>query len=248
MKASTVPALFFLQAVFWILSARRLESRDISGGKYVTSVSIWLLLLAIWAGVTSVFSLTGVYVSASILGLYPGLWLPMVPVVLSAGLLAVWPSFRVSMTAIASDSASGSLVAVHALRLAAIGGLYKAMRGQMPAAFTYGVGVPDVLFGLSALVLSSRGGSRLPAVRLILWNLIGLAVIVPSAPLLFQLSLPGPAYRIAAIPNGLALLEFPMVLAPTLVVPLFTFTNALVAGTLWLEGGLGSLERTSRSR
>lgn len=66
-----------------------------------------------------------------------------------------------------------------------------------------------------------------------LWNLVGALVIVPSAPVLLQLGLPGPLQVFPATPDARAVFSFPMSIAPMIGVPLLVLTNLCVAWRLW---------------
>jgi len=63
----------------------------------------------------------------------------------------------------------------------------------------------------------------------IIINLIGFIIIVPFAVILINVGLPGPLYMIEESPSLKTIFEFPMVLAPTLVVPIFAMVNLFVA-------------------
>ena len=102
--------------------------------------------------------------------------------------------------------------------------------------FVLPVGVPDLLFGsLSLLLMLSYGKTGNSRRALIGWNLLALAVLA-AAPALMQMGLPGPLYVFSTQPDARALFEFPMVLAPTLVVTLLFFMNGWHAFVLWSAG------------
>ena len=65
------------------------------------------------------------------------------------------------------------------------------------------------------------------------WNLIGAAVIVPAAPILLQLGLPGPLQVFTGLPDARAVFTYPMSIAPMIGVPLFVMVNLWVAWRLW---------------
>ena len=84
------------------------------------------------------------------------------------------------------------------------------------------VGIPDFLFGLSALIvgwllLRKAVGTRF----LMIWNLIGAAIILLPTFLLMNYFMNEPGF--------IFIFEFPMVLAPSIVVPIFIFLNFLLA-------------------
>jgi len=233
MNFSSVPFLFLLQIAFWLWLTRSTYARQQLTKSQALSIMIWLLMLVAWSFVTSALSINGTYVSPGFLKLLPGFWLPLIPVVLTAGLYASWPTFKNALTHIVANTPLQTFILIQALRIAAIGGLYKASQGLMPAAFVYVVGIPDLLYGISALVLAGAADYKSISARLLgIWNLVGIAVIVMTAPFAMQMSLPGPMYIFQNLPDAQALLAFPMVLAPTLVVPFFIIINAVVANHL----------------
>ena len=122
------------------------------------------------------------------------------------------------------------LIYFHALRLSAIGTAFETARGTFPQSFELAVGVPDLLFGLSALYVGKRASEGSISRRAVgWWSLAGALVIIPSAPLVAQMGLPGMLQVFTAEPSATALFVYPMVLAPTLIVPLFVLFNLLTA-------------------
>lgn len=232
---STTPFLAAFLGCFWLFTAFRVCARN--GGartEFVTAL-IWLGSLAIVGVAVSWLSIIGVFQRSGFFAVLPGFWVPMIPLLISGGMLLILPPFRRALWAISTQVPARAFVAVHALRIAALGGVLKGFSGLLPASFTLPVGIPDLVFGISAMLLSifwPRGG--LGPRALIAWNLIGIGVILP-APLLMQMGLPGPLYTWTSAPDARALFEFPMVLAPTLIVPIFIFTNAVHVVVLWLS-------------
>lgn len=64
---------------------------------------------------------------------------------------------------------------------------------------------------------------------MIFFVVVGAAIIILLAGLLLQMGLPGSMQVFTSIPSTIALFEFPMVLAPTLVVPLLVGFNLLAS-------------------
>jgi CheY-like chemotaxis protein len=127
---------------------------------------------------------------------------------------------------------SGHLDRYRYADIVAIGTIIKAVAGQFPAYFAFLVGAPDLLFGLSALILGWQASVRNLSQRfLIAWNLIGVAVILPAAPLI-QLGLPGPIQIFTSEPTAEKLFDFPMVLAPSIIVPTLVLLNLVTAWRL----------------
>lgn len=233
MTLSTLPFLCAALIAFWLwIAVRRTHGHRFDAAERGALI-VWIGILVVWGMVTSWLALTNYYHAAAFLRLLPGLWLPLVPMALTVVWLLVSPAFRRTLYA-AVNATPRAFVAIHGLRVAAVGSLYKAYHGGFPDFFAYPVGIPDFLFGLSAIVLALRYESSHSPIALIAWNLVGIAVILP-APILLQLGLPGPLHMFTDMPDGRALFEFPMVLAPTVVVPLFVTMNAIQATVVWLH-------------
>ena len=120
----------------------------------------------------------------SLMDRIPLLWQACVlMMILGIGLLA--KSLRSAQRGIARATPFHWLIFIQAMRIGAIGSIVKALRGDITSTFPLWVGIPDFLFGLSALFVGwlflkksiSNG-------FLIAWNLIGAAIILlPLAPM-----------------------------------------------------------------
>jgi len=235
---STVPLLFAVQ-----LSAIALATRHaIRAGHLARPAWIGVLMgvLVLWAVASTWLALSGVYESQAFLAAYPLVWLPFVPVVAVALILVLFRPARDAVRALIDGTPTTWLIGIHALRLLAIGTLIKAWSDAFARSFALWVGIPDLLFGLSALVmvwLAARG--RVTPPGLLAWSLLGVLVILPGAPLVGQMGLPGLLHAIKETPSITTLFAFPMVLAPSLVVPIFVMMNLLVA--------IGVIERSVES-
>ena len=114
------------------------------------------------------------------------------------------------------------LTGIHMVRILALGAVIKAAHGLFPEMFAWYVGIPDFLFGLSAVLLTLRGRLRPPRRgMLIAWNFLGAMVIL--------LPVNGLMHRYMDAPLFEALFMFPMALAPTFLVPTLVMLNLLVA-------------------
>ena len=81
-----------------------------------------------------------------------------------------------------------------------------------------------------AVAVFSSGAPESIFPRTALTERFGKPVIVPAAPLLLQLGLPGPLQVFAGQPDARVVFSFPMSIAPMIGVPLFVLANLLVAG------------------
>lgn len=235
---STLPLLCLLLAVFWLRQSLLAKTAGRISSAEILSLLVWLLGLAVWGVVTTKLANSGFYRRPDFLALLPGFWVPMIPVGLTMAFM-ILPSFRAALVGVVNHQPR-AFVAVQALRIGAIGGVVKGLTGLLPPAFALGVGIPDLLFGLSALWLGlAWPGRRVPPRTLVLWNVVGMVIILLPAPILFQLALPGKLQIFMGSPDARVLLDYPMVLAPTLVVPLLVTMNGILAMTVHsgLESG-----------
>jgi len=232
MKFSTVPFLFIMLIVLFTINVRRVRIQGKLDQFGARMIYFLIVILVCWGIASSTLAITGVYLSPSFLTLLPGFWLPFVPFILAIGGVLIFSRLRSALRRVVDHTPWHWLVFIHTPRVLAIGTIIKAINGEFPKYFALLVGIPDLLFGLSAFFLGIRMYRRPISRRaLILWNLIGVAVILPAAPL-FQMGLSGPIQIFTSQPTAERMLEFPMVLAPSLVVPMFVLLNNLVAWRL----------------
>ncbi len=233
MTFSSVPLLFMAICAFWLWAARHAERCGNITAAQARAIYVWLALLTGWGIVTASLALRGGYSSVAFYRMLPGFWVPLAPVALSIVLLLAWPAFRTALWIIAESTSPRAFLLVHCLRIAAIGGIIKASHGLLPWSFVLPVGIPDFLFGLLSLLLMLAHGKDGYSRRVLIgWNLLGIAVLA-AAPVLMQMGLPGRLYVFDSQPDARTLFEFPMVLAPTLVVTLLFFMNGWHAFVLW---------------
>ena len=231
------PFLMAIQLVFLLGLASR-QARVDPAGLSMRPVYLLVLWLAAFGVLTSVLGARDVYLSEALLATLPGLWLPGVVVVAAVLPVSLFGALRDGLRAIVDHTPWHWFAFFHGLRIAAIGTAYRTAIGEFPPSFEYGVGVPDLLFGVSALWIGMRAKrGQLSERAFLIWNLIGVGVIVPAAPILLQLGLPGPIQVFTSIPDARAVLTYPMSIAPLMCVPLFVLAN------LWLAWRL--LERRS---
>lgn len=190
--------------------------------------SVYLLLLAFlaWTVTSLVLGLKGIHSSPWLMERVPLLWQAVVPVVIMAiGLLCSRP-LRSALRGIASGTPGHWLVFFQALRIGALGGVIKGFRGEITSSFFFWVGIPDFVFGVSALIVGWLVMREAVAARaLMIWNLVGAAIIlVPTF---------GFMHYFMNEPGFIFIFQFPMVLAPSIVVPIFVFINVLSAWRFW---------------
>ena len=236
MALSTIPFLLAGLVGFVGCLALRADRRGaITGGDRLTIWSVLAILVA-WAVASALLASSGAYMSPGLLKWMPGLWLPTVPFVIVGVALGLFRNLGRALVAILDVTPPHWLIYVHAVRMIAIGTLVKTINGTFPLFFEIGVGIPDLLFGLSApgIVWAMRRGA-IGWRGLALWNLIGFAVVVLPALPLMQMGLPGPLEVFDGPPASEALLVYPMALAPTVVVPIFLMLNLWATAWLFLR-------------
>lgn len=230
MKLSMLPLLIFVELfAIWFVTqrARRLDAISRAGSSLI---NVMLVLLAIWAVVSSYLAITEWYQSDWFLASWPAFWVGLIPFVIVMAPLVVSKGARNSVRAILDVTPLHWMVGFQGLRVLAIGGVIKALGGEFSRYFGLYIGVPDMIFGATAfvmawLVYSNRVGPATVAA----WNVIGATIIVPVGLVLIQMGLPGPWHTFADTPTIVTIFEFPMALALTVVVPIFVLMNLLVS-------------------
>lgn len=233
MKFSSIPLIFLAIAGFWVWATESAYSRHKITARQRKSIWLWLLALALWGAMTTSLAVSGFYRSEVFLNLLPGFWVPLAPVLISLILLLIWPRLRSALFEVTAQTSPRAFMLLHAVRIAAIGGVFKAHQGLLPPSFAYPIGIPDLLFGLLSLLLALNYPRIAPDRRTIIaWNGLGMLSLM-AAPVLMQMGLPGPLYVFQTQPDARSLFDFPMVLAPTLVVTWMFFINAWHSYVLW---------------
>jgi hypothetical protein len=184
-------------------------------------VSLFALLLG-WLLASSWLALRGAYLARPLLVIAGSAVLPTALVLLAL----VSRDLRALLGSFASRVPAASFVRVHALRIAALGTIYKWWAGALPAHFILPVGVPDLLIGLSALPLAARlaGGSNALRRLETAWHLVGAGVLLLALPLM-QLSQRGPLWIYRELPSTDLVLAFPMAIVPTFIAPLLVLLH-----------------------
>lgn len=226
MQLSSLPFLIVIIFGFLLFLTQRLYRL----GRLKTAQRNWIgVLLGIllcWGGISGCLSSSGVYVAQAFLDLAPGYWLPYVPVVIAMTLVMTVRPLRQGLRILVDDTPVHWLIGIHQLRILALGSIIKASNGLFPQKFAWYVGIPDLMFGITAMLVSllllRRG--RFSDWFLIPWHLLGAMVIVIPATGLMHVYMQEPLFS--------ELLAFPMALAPTLVVPTFVMLNLLVVWRL----------------
>lgn len=243
MTLSMTPFLVTIELGFLLCLAQWTGSRR--GPKSsAAAVLIYLLWLGIYAVSTSILGIQGFYVRSDLGNLYPGPAMQLLTIVIAILPVVLFSGLRNMLRDMVDHTPWHWFAAFHALRIGALGTAYKTHINEFPVYFELLVGVPDLLFGLSALWVFARARKgRISARGFLIWNVIGLLVIVPAAPILLFLGLPGPLQVFTALPDARAVFTYPMSIAPVIGVPLFVLVNLWVVWRLWERGALKQRSR-----
>jgi hypothetical protein len=225
-----LPLLYLIQIVaIYRVTRNTYDSGQISAGQKKQIILI-LAMLTLWGGLSTYLGMSGYYQSEDLLSSLPGLWIPTIPVLIVMIPWMASKDLRQGIDKIIDHTPLYLIMGFEGLRILALGGIMKGYRGEFSLFFAQFVGIPDFLYGMTTLiaaVLIYRGVWKERSAIII--NLIGFIIIVPFAVILINVGLPGPLYMIEESPSLKTIFEFPMVLAPTLVVPIFAMVNLFVA-------------------
>lgn len=230
MKFSMLPLLYLIQIVaIYRVTRNTYDSGKISVGQR-RQINLIFAFLTLWGGFSTYLAMSGYYQSEGFLSSLPGFWITQIPVLIVMVPWMASRTLRQGIEKIIDQTPLYLIMGFEGLRIFALGGIIKGYRGDFSLFFAKFVGIPDFLYGVTTLIaaiLIYRG--VLKAKSAIIINLIGFLIIVPLGMILINVGLPGAMYMIEESPSLKTIFEFPMALAPTLVVPIFVIVNLLVA-------------------
>ena len=230
MKFSMLPLLYLIQFVaIYRVTRKTYDSGQISAGQNKQMILI-LAVLTLWGGLSAYLGISGYYQSEGFLGSLPGLWITLMPVSIVMIPWLTSKTLRQGIDAIIDHTPLYLIMGFEGLRILAIGGIIKGYKGEFSLFYAQFIGIPDFLYGVTTLiaaVLIYKGVWKEKSAIII--NLIGFIIIVPFGTILINVGLPGAMHIIEESPSLKTIFEFPMALAPTLVVPIFVMVNLLVA-------------------
>ena len=227
-----IPLLILFQLFFLPFLALKARQDGHINTTQMRAIFLPVLGLIIWTVIAIFLGMSGISESKDFYQLYPALWMPVIPIAIVFASLSL-PTIQKGIISILDVTPAHWFALVQAGRISALGTAYHTLQGNFPIYFEVAVGIPDLCFGLSALVMGIL--IVLPKISsrtLIIWHLIGIVIIVPTAPLLLQLGLPGIFQLFTNPPTAEAVYTFPMSLAPIMVVPTFVIFNLL---GIWRE-------------
>ena len=220
MKLSLVPLLAILTLAFGVfITAKARKDRSISGAE-ARSVYFLVLAFAVWTVILIALGIGRIHVA--LMDQVPFLWQSGLPVTILFINFILSRNLRRALHGIASSTPQHWLVFFQALRIGALGGVLKGIQGQITSSFVLWIGIPDFLFGVSAILVGwLLLREAVSKSFLVVWGLIGASLILlPTFPLMnYWMNEPGFVF----------IFEFPMVMAPGIVVPMLIFFNLLLA-------------------
>ena len=230
MKFSMLPLLYLAQCVaIYRVTRNTYNSGQISASQKKQIILI-LAALTLWGGLSTYLGMSGYYQSEGFLSSLPGLWITQTAVLIVIIPWLASKTLRQGIDAIIDHTPLYLIMGFEGLRILAIGGIIKGYKGEFSLFYAQFIGIPDFLYGVTTLiaaVLIFKGIWKEKSAIII--NLIGFIIIVPFGTILMNVGLPGAMYMIEETPSLKTIFEFPMALAPTLVVPIFVMINLFVA-------------------
>jgi uncharacterized membrane protein len=223
MKASIVPIYVLLVFSFSVYITYRARRDDRISTSEARSVYLFITGLFGWTVVATVLGLRNIHTAPWLLDRVPLLWQACVAVAMFMVTFAFSQTFRRALNGLADATPATWLVFFQALRIGALGSVVKTVRGEIASSFPLWVGIPDFLYGVSAvflgwLLLRSSASHR---TTLVSWALAGAGIILlPLFGLMpYWMNEPGFTF----------IFEFPMVISPSIIVPILILFDFLLA-------------------
>ena len=222
--SSILPIYLVLIFGFLFAGARRAQRNNITST--VESRSIYLLI-ASFAGWTVVLVIMGLNKThLELMEDLPLLWQAFVPVTLWMSAITFSRSTRLGLHKIAISTPPHWLSWIQLLRIGALGGIMKGVAGHISSDYVFWIGIPDFVFGISALVVGwLLWKSSLNPRVVIAWNLLGFSLIFFPTFLLMPHWMNETGFSF--------IFEFPMILAPGIIVPTLISINLMQAWSAW---------------
>lgn len=149
------------------------------------------------------------------------------PLLAAAALWLAAPSFRSALMAIPTEM----LIGLNALRLLGVLFLALAAVGRLSGPFPYSAGLGDIVTGLLAIPLARRVARGEPA-SIAAWNAFGALDLFAAVGLGLTSGQSGPLQLLHVGVGSQAMQSLPFSLVPTVLVPFYLITHAVVAAQL----------------
>ena len=213
----------------WFVT-RRLHERGVMSSPQRDWMAILLVILLLWSVIIGHLSSNGMPALERLMDMLPGYWLPYLPIALTLVLAWINRPLREGLRSLAEHTPAHWLSAIQMVRIFALGALFKAALDQYPLLLAWILGLPDLLFGLSAILVTwqARQG-RLSRAFLMRWHLLGALLILLPLLVFMPLFMHDDLFE--------RWFEFPMIFVPSLLLPTLVMLNLLVVWRLWETGG-----------
>jgi len=210
MKFSMVPFLFILQILLFILAVRATRLKgNIASGEAKPLYGV-IILLFLWGPLSTYLALNDFYKMPLVIENLPAFWYTMVPVLVMMIPWGLSASFRASINKVIDTIGIHKVVFFEGLRILAIGGIIKGIRGEFSAEVAFYMGVPDFIFGALSLIagyLLYKKSLNLKWVLLL--NIYGFVLLVPFALVIINMGVPGPWHVFHSTPDMMSMFEYP---------------------------------------
>src|SRR3984893_10436831 len=153
-----------------------------------------------------------------------------VPLLTVAALAFKYPRMRATLMAIPMPL----LIVVNALRMLGVLFLLLAATGRLSGPFPYSAGWGDIITGAFAIPLALRvaRSQKLPVAAVRLWSIFGALDLIAAVGLGISSAAGSPLQLIHAGVGSQAMQYLPFCLVPTVLVPFYLITHAIIAAQL----------------
>jgi len=206
-------------------------------------------------------ALSGSFVRRLVIAAVGGGWVGLAVFLGASGRLAFWPNFSAPMIgvlfavplltagvlALTSEKARDTLLGIppqlliglNAMRILGVLFLLDFIAGSLGGPFPFFAGLGDMITGALAIPLALRiVRSKEPSVRTIAgWNALGALDLVVAVGLGISSAAGSPLQLIHAGVGSQAMQYLPLCLVPTVLVPFYLLTHAIVAAQLRVRSG-----------
>ena len=204
---------------YWLLSI------DHAAPQYVGFILFWVVSMLVWMGAVIRLGKRGFFLQwtrylSNLVGVSSVLTFAFL-------LFGVVPVAREGLVLAAGNTPDLQLISIHILRLLGIGAVIKYLQGELPLHFVILGSLPDLLFGISAVVVMILAASG-PVGHdfLVIWHLLGFSVFFAAGVTMF-FSMPSPLHIFHTEPDASIVFKYPMLLAPNFTVPLFMLAHVI---------------------
>ena len=190
----------------------------------------WAAIAGAWVGLASGLGAAGK------LAFFPGNPVPLVGVLFAVPLLTVgalalrYAKVRSTLLAIPMPL----LIGLNALRVLGVLFLLLAAAGRLSGPFPYSAGWGDIITGAFAIPLALRvaRSQKLPVAAVRLWSIFGALDLIAAVGLGISSAAGSPLQLIHAGVGSQAMQYLPFCLVPTVLVPFYLITHAIIAAQL----------------